>query len=143
MTQIDFYTHVDDKLRVACALSAKAFAQGLKVFVSCPDRETAQRFDRMLWMTPATGFTPHCAAADPLAPVTPVLVDHDGTNPPHDEVLLNLRAECPPYFSRFERLIEIVGLEDGDRAEARNRFRYYRDAGYDIRTHDLSKNSDR
>jgi DNA polymerase-3 subunit chi len=141
MTQIDFYTHVDDKLRVACALSTKAFAQGLKVFVTCPDRDTAQRFDRMLWMTPATGFTPHCAAGDPLAPVTPVVVDHEGMTPPHDDVLLNLCGECPPFFSRFRRLIEIVGLDESDRTDARNRFRYYRDAGYEIRTHDLSKSN--
>ena len=141
MTQIDFDTHVDDKLRVACALSAKAFGQGLRVFVCCPDRDTAQRFDRMLWMTPATGFTPHCAAGDALAAVTPVIVDHEGAQPPHDEVLLNLRGECPPFFSRFRRLIEIVGLEDGDREQARGRFRSYRDSGYEIRTHDLSKSN--
>jgi DNA polymerase-3 subunit chi len=141
MTQIDFYTHVDDKLRIACVLSAKAFSQGLQVFVCCPDRETAHRFDRMLWTTPAIGFTPHCAAGDPLAPVTPILVDHEGAAPPHDEVLLNLRAESPSFFSRFQRLIEIVGLDDGDRTQARSRFRYYRDAGYEIRTHDLSKGS--
>ena len=140
MTQIDFYTHVDDKLRVACVLSAKAYGQGLKVFVSCPDPDTAHRFDRMLWTTPAIGFTPHCAAGDPLAAVTPVIVDHAGATPPHDEVLLNLRSESPPFFSRFQRLIEIVGLEEADRAEARERFRHYRDSGYEIRTHDLSKN---
>jgi len=54
-------------------------------------------------------------------------------------VLLNLRPECPQYFSRFRRLIEIVGVEDADRAGARERFRFYRDRGYEIRTHDLSK----
>ncbi len=69
----------------------------------------------MLWTTPAIGFMPHCAPGDPLAPVTPVIVDHEGATPPHDEVLLNLRGEWPPFFSRFQRLIEIVGLDDGDR----------------------------
>ena len=139
MTQIDFYTHVADKLRIACSLSAKAYGQGRKVFVYCPDPETARRFDRMLWTTPAIGFTPHCAPRDPLAPVTPVLVDYQGEAPPHDEVLLNLRTEWPPFFSRFQRLIEIVSLDDDDRARGRERFRYYRDRGYELRTHDLSK----
>jgi len=139
MTQIDFYTHVPDKLRVACTLSAKAHAQGLKVFVYCPDRDTAQRLDRMLWTTPATGFTPHCSPRDPLAPVTPVIIDYEAETPPHAEVLLNLRAERPSFFGRFQRLIEIVSLEDEDRASARDRFRFYRDSGYEIRTHDLSK----
>ena len=139
MTQIDFYTHVPDKLRAACQLSAKAFARGLKVTVFCPDAETANRFDRMLWSAQPTGFVPHCAPDDPLAAETPVIVDCRGDNLLHDEVLINLRPEWPPFFGRFRRLVEIVGLEDGDRATARDRFRFYRDQGYEIRTHDLSK----
>ena len=141
MTQIDFYTHVEDKLRTACALSAKAFARGLKVTVFCADPGMAQRFDRMLWISPAIGFVPHCGPQDALAEVTPVIVDCDGEKFLHDDVLLNLRPEWPPFFSRFQRLIEIVSLDDGDRAQARSRFRFYRDRGYEIRTHDLSKNS--
>ena len=139
MTQIDFYTHVEDKLRTACALAGKACAHGLKLTVYCPDAETVQRFDRLLWTTPATGFVPHCGPDDPLAAQTPVIVDCRGDNLLHDEVLLNLRSECPEFFSRFQRLIEIVSVEDGDRAGARERFRFYRDRGYEIRTHDLSK----
>ncbi len=139
MTQIDFYTGVEDKMHTACRLAAKAFSHNLRVMVFCPEAETAQRFDRLLWMTPATGFVPHCFSGDPLAPVTPIIVDHDGGEPPHDQVLLNLRTEWPPFFSRFQRLIEIVTLNDEDRANARARYKFYRDRGYEIRTHDLTK----
>jgi DNA polymerase-3 subunit chi len=139
MTQIDFYTHVDDKLRTACALAGKAVARGLRVTVFCADPEAAQRFDRMLWTTPPTGFVPHCTPDDPLATETPVIVDCRGENLLHDEVLINLRPDCPPFFGRFQRLLEVVSREDGDRAAARSRFRFYRDRGYEIRTHDLSK----
>ena len=50
MTQIDFYTHVEDKLRTACRLAAKACSAELRVMVCCPDGELASRFDRMLWI---------------------------------------------------------------------------------------------
>jgi DNA polymerase-3 subunit chi len=140
VTQIDFYTHVEDKLKTACQLSAKAFGLGLRVTVSCPDPEVAHRFDRLLWTTPQTGFVPHCAPDDPLAPETPVIVDcREDDNLLHDEVLINLRPEQPSFFGRFQRLVEIVSRDDGDRAAARERFRFYRDRGYEIRTHDLSK----
>ena len=56
-----------------------------------------------------------------------------------DEVLINLRAEWPPFFSRFQRLIEIVSLDEQDRGQARERFKFYRDRGYAIQSHDLSK----
>ena len=54
-------------------------------------------------------------------------------------MLLNLHCEWPPAFSRFQRLVEIVGRDDEDRAAARGRFRFYRDRGYEIVNHDLSK----
>jgi len=138
MTQIDFYAQAGDKLQTACKLVAKARSLGLRVTVFCPDRDMASRLDKLLWTASATGFIPHCRPDDRLAPVTPVLIDTDGKAEGHDEVLINLHSEWPASFSRFQRLAEIVGTEDEDRAAARNRYRFYRDRGYSIRTHDLA-----
>ena len=117
MTQIDFYFHVENKLHTACALSAKACARGLRVLAFCADADAGMKFSRLLWTAQAVSFIPHCTPGDPLAAVTPVIVDHDGANPPHDEVLINLRPEWPPFFSRFQRLIEIVSLDEEDRSQ--------------------------
>jgi DNA polymerase III subunit chi len=138
MTQIDFYTRTADRLHTACRLVAKARGQGLRVTVYCPDRELAGKLDRMLWAVPATGFLPHCVPEDPLAAVTPVLIDSVGETHLHDELLINLHAQWPASFSRYRRLAEIVSTGDEDRALARERYRFYRDRGYEIRTHDLS-----
>jgi len=142
VTQIDFYTHVEDKLRTACRLAAKAYGADKRVLVCCPDADAAGRLDRMLWTTPAIGFIPHCLASDALAPETPILIDYRGDEPAHDDILLNLRPEWPPLFSRFQRLIEVVSLDDEDRRLARERYKFYRDRGYEIRTHDLSKSDE-
>ncbi|MEN6586375.1 MAG: DNA polymerase III subunit chi [Sulfuricella sp.] len=139
MTQIDFYTHVQDKRLLACKLSAKALEQDLRVLVLTADEGEAARMDQMLWTTPATGFVPHCRARDPLATVTPVIVDCDPGELTHDQVLLNLGSERPAFFSRFQRLIEIVTEDEADRLAARERFRFYRDRGYEIRSHDMSQ----
>jgi len=139
MTKIDFYYHVENKFQTACSLSAKAYARGMKVLAFCADAEASQKFSRMLWTAPALSFIPHCTADDKLAPVTPVIVDHAGANPIHDDLLINLRTERPPFFSRFQRLVEIVTLDEEDRELARDRFKFYRDRGYAIENHDLSK----
>ena len=141
LTQIDFYFHVENKLQTACALCAKAFSRGLRVHAFCSDNEMSQKFSRMLWTAPAISFIPHCTPDDRLAAVTPVIVDHDGGDLPHDQVLLNLRAEWPPFFSRFQRLIEIVSLDEEDRRLARERFKFYRERGYEIRSHDMSRSA--
>jgi len=139
MTQIDFYTHVQDKQLLACKLSAKALEQGLNVLVLTQDENAATSMDQMLWRVPATGFIPHCRARNPLAEMTPVIVDHDPGELTHDQVLLNLGSERPAFFSRFQRLIEIVTMDEADRLAARERFRFYRDRGYEIRSHDMSQ----
>jgi DNA polymerase-3 subunit chi len=139
MTRIDFYFDAEDKLQVACRLAAKAARQQLRVLIYAPDEAEAQRIDRMLWTWQATGFLPHCMTRSSLAAQTPVLITHDPEDTPHDEVLLNLHHAWPPAFSRFGRLVEIVGRDEQDRDAARTRFRFYRDRGYEIAKHDLSK----
>lgn len=138
MTRIDFYTQAGDRLHTACRLAAKARIHGLRVTLYCPDHDTATRLDRLLWAVPATGFLPHCTPDNRLAAITPVLIDPSGDTHLHDEMLINLHVEWPAFFSRYQRLAEIVSGDDADRKQARERYRFYRDRGYTIRTHDLS-----
>ncbi len=56
---------------------------------------------------------------------------------PHNEVLISLHSTCLPFFSRFERVIEIVGLDAADIHAGRERFSFYRDRGYEMRHVDL------
>ena len=137
MTEVLFYTHVEDKLQTACALSAKALARGMRVLLFTRDARMTDKLSRILWSTPSTGFVPHCRREHKLAPVTPVIVDHLAEPLIHDQVLINLCDGTPLFFSRFQRLAEIVSTDAGDREAARSRFRFYRDRGYDIVTHQL------
>jgi DNA polymerase-3 subunit chi len=138
VTRIDFYVHVENTLHTLCALAAKALGKNMRMMILTPDAQTTERVDKMLWSQPAIGFLPHCRAQHRLAPVTPLIVDHLGEPIVHEQILVNLCSECPPLFSRFDRVIEIVGLGEVERDLGRTRFRFYRDRGYDIRTHDLA-----
>jgi DNA polymerase-3 subunit chi len=144
VTSIDFYFNAGDRLDVACRLAGKALQQKKRVLIYAPQPELAQRIDRMLWTAQAVSFIPHCAAHDALAAETPVLIASDGDVPRSSpasacEVLVNLSAECPPFFERHERLLEIVSQDDAERGAGRARFKFYRDRGYEIRNHDLAK----
>ena len=139
MTQIDFYTHVSNKLETACLLCGKALAKNMRVMILTPDEATTERLDKLLWTYPATGFVPHVRARHPLAAVTPVIVDHDLDGVDRDELLLNLRLDTPQVFSRFHRLVEIVSTEEEDVVAGRNRYRFYRDRGYELRSHDIGQ----
>jgi DNA polymerase III subunit chi len=138
MTQIDFYVQVDSRLQMACMLAAKALSRGVRMMILTADSETTDKVDRLLWTHSPIGFLPHCRAQHRLAGMTPIILDHVAEPVVHEQILVNLRDEAPPHFSRFERLMEIVTREEPDRERARARFRFYRERGYDIRTHDLS-----
>ena len=137
MTSIDFYTHAAEPLAVAARLVAKAWPQHASVRVLTPDAEATEALDRLLWMQSATSFLPHCRLASPLASETPIIVDHAREHDGPSAVLINLSLEAPPFFARFERLAEIVSADEAHVQAARDRYRFYRERGYELRTHNL------
>lgn len=138
MTTIDFYFNAGDRIAVACRLVAKAVQRDHRVLVYAPERELAQKFDRTLWTWQAVSFVPHCQAGDALAGETPVLICIEKQEQENREILVNLGLECPPFFERHERLLEIVTQDEEDRRAGRSRYGFYRDRGYAIRNHDLA-----
>lgn len=137
MTSVDFYFNAADRLQVACRLAGKAYAQKKRLLVFAPETELAHKFDRLLWTFQATGFVPHCLAHDPLAPDTPVLIAAEPETAPSCDILLNLGQDCPPRFESYARVLEIVPAEGEARLAGRARYKFYRDRGFPISSHDL------
>ena len=139
MTSIDFYFNAEDRLQVACRLAGKAVKQGSRMLIYAPDADVASRLDTLMWTWPAIGFVPHVKAHSPLAAETPVLIASGEETPAPCELLLNLGTECPPHFERFTRLLEVVAAGEEDKEKGRARFRFYRERGYKISSHDLAQ----
>ena len=139
MTKVDFYTGVDDKLQTACLLSHKAMQNGLRVLLHTPDEATSNELDKLLWQYPPAGFIPHCRSDAQDAASMPVIIGHMPEPFPHSEVLISLHTSSLPFFSRFERVIEIVSKDAEDAKLGRERYGFYRERGYEMRHFDLSK----
>ena len=133
MTRIDFYHYAGDKLRFACRLAAKAFEHDNKLVAYASDPQVLGAFDRLLWTFQSVKFVPHCRAGEAIAAETPVILATAGDELPHHDVLLNLDDEWPPFFASFERLLEIVTVDDEDKQRARGRYAFYKKRGYEIR----------
>ncbi|MDR2219278.1 MAG: DNA polymerase III subunit chi [Methylobacillus sp.] len=141
MTRIDFYFNVEDKFRRIAELAQHALSRQRRLFIYTPDAQAAARLESVLWSHPPAAFLPHCHNNHPLSAETPIIMDSQGENLPHDDVLINLSDTHPPFFSRFKGLIEVVGQEENDRSQARARYRFYRDRGYEIKSHDMENNN--
>lgn len=138
MTRVDFYTGSTDKLRTACQLSHKAMQSGVRVVLSTPDDAIAESLDKLLWQYPPTAFIPHSRSDAAESGEMPVVLDSGGERFPHHDLLISLHDECMPFFSRFERVIEIVSTDAEDSRLGRERYKFYKDRGYELRHIDLS-----
>lgn len=137
MTKIDFYTGSKDKLRTACLICYKATQKGMRVLLHVPNNDMADKLDKLLWHYPATAFMPHCRSHESEAATMPVVIGCEEIFP-HSELLISLHTECTTFFSRFERVIEIVGCDEEEKKAGRRRFKFYKDRGYEISHTDLT-----
>ncbi|UJP04518.1 MAG: DNA polymerase III subunit chi [Nitrosomonas sp.] len=144
MTQINFYSGTADKLLTACQLCAKAVRQGLRVIVYVPDISLMAQFDQRLWSFSPTSFIPHCRNDEEISLVqqTPVILSNKTPNNAAFDVLLNLHHQSPPYFEQFTKIIEIAGTTQEDKSAARERYRNYKNAGFDIHHYQLDAKTD-
>lgn len=138
MTRIDFYFNIEDKFRHVAELAQHAISRQRRLFIYTASMQEAHQLEVTLWSHPPTGFLPHCRSDHALSAETPIIIDWQGQNLLHDDVLINLTPDHLPFFSRFKGLIEVVGREEDDRGAARARFRFYRDRGYEIKSHDVT-----
>jgi DNA polymerase III subunit chi len=138
VTRVDFYVLQDVDLaaatRFACRLAAKAISTGHRVHIHTGAPDQATELDELLWHYPEGRFLPHAREDDPSAGQAPVVVGWSAPERP-DGVLINLAAEVPTFFGRFDRVAEIV--VDANRDDGRKRYRFYRDRGFPLHDHRL------
>ena len=139
MTRVDFYISKDQG-ETACQLivarlTEKAVKQGLRVFIHSASQQEAKVMDDLLWSAKPASFLPHSLAD--IEPTDNIVIGWGQEPVVHDEVLINLTANAPPFFSRFKRVAEVV-TQDPDRIDAlRSAWRFYKDRGYPLGKYDV------
>jgi len=151
MTRIDFYLLKDgsrgDRFQLCCRLVERIYRgtpDGAKppprVLIHCPQAQQARHLDRLLWSYRDDSFLPHGLVGETDPTLTPILISTDDQPRTEDQVLINLSAsaEAPSFFSRFERLCELLDQDPEIRQAGRKRYLYYRDRGYPLAHHQVS-----
>lgn len=143
MTQVDFYVLAEkatgDRFTLACRLAEKAWQQGRRVYLHTGSEAESLQMDKLLWTYRVGSFLPHGLAIDADPALNPVLIGNgDNAGEEHD-VLVNLASEVPGFFSRFERVVEPLDRNTEVRTAGRSRFRFYRDRGYPLNSHDIQR----
>ncbi len=141
MTRVDFYLlqgqDVHTRAVFACRLVEKAYGLGHRIYVHTDSPAQTAHMDELLWTYRQDGFLPHAVHTGSSASQSPIVIGHDAEPDAHTDVLINLAPQVPLFFSRFERVAEVVDQQEQRRQEGRERYRFYRDRGYPLESHKL------
>jgi DNA polymerase III subunit chi len=148
MTRIDFYFNVADKQQMLFDVVQTALAKRRQVMLLAVDENMANEVSMTLWQNKPESFLPNVKLNHLHASATPVVIGLQGSdlksdavqfNTVQDDMLINLTATEPSFFSRFTQLVELVGNDEQDKKAARARFKFYRDRGYEIKSVDYAQ----
>jgi DNA polymerase-3 subunit chi len=142
MTQIDFYILSEQSAHnrdiLSCRLAEKVYKLGNRLYIHTATQAEASRVDDLLWTYRDGSFLPHEIYRGELTPAaTPIIIGHDQESCGEADVLINLAPAVPLFFSRFERVAEIISQQTADKNSGRERYRFYRDRGYALKTHNI------
>ncbi|WP_020405678.1 DNA polymerase III subunit chi [Hahella ganghwensis] len=116
-----------------CRLAEKAVRLGNQIYIACRDQEQIVFLDDLLYEFKTDCFLPHCRVNDPdtLAPI----VLGEGLHPDQKpSVVVNLSSIA---YTETSRVIEIVPNASAEKHIARNKFKEYKEVGFDMNTHSL------
>ena len=143
MTRVDFYILPEsgDRERFTCELAGKIRRQDLGLHIHTASPEAATKLDTLLWTFKDTSFLPHSLLED-AKEEDKLTIACEGYRSEPQSVLINLGDDIPAFADNFERVVEIVPPQENHRQQARQRYKQYRDAGFDLHNHDLSSGSE-
>ena len=139
MTRVGFYVvqaaEQSQRLQVAARLAEKAFARGHRIYINATDRGQAEALDDLLWRFRPASFLPHGLVGSEHADAIAIGWGQDPET--HNDLLINLQLEIPAFFSRFQRVAEVVTQDQESLAALRKSWTFYKDRGYQLEKHDL------
>jgi DNA polymerase-3 subunit chi len=142
MNQVDFYIlkpgYPKELYRFVCQLIEQVYGQGRRIYVNLGQDAEARHLDQLLWNYREGSFVPHGLLSEADPKITPVLLGSGWDPIDENDVLITLAPVAPEFFRRFQRVAEIID-QDPERLRAgRERYRWYRDLGCDLRVHEMT-----
>ena len=140
--RIDFYVldanATDGRLRLACKIIDRAYRSGHSVYLWTRDDQESGLLDDLLWTFSQSSFVPHQLCQDGYKTDSPVAI---GVSPPGADdidVIISISDEPVVEFTRYQRIVEIVGSSDDEKALGRKQYKYYKDHGIAPNVHKIN-----
>ena len=133
MTHIEFIFNVIDKTKLAIDLTEQLIRRNRSALIYLKDQSAIDDFS--LALLEKELFMPHLIEENAFLnklSLTQSKLDL------MDDTLINFTSKEIQGFSRFLKMYELVGHDDEDKKSARERYRFYKDCGYQVDSMDAT-----
>lgn len=141
MTRIDYYIlqaqNEAERLFFACRVIEKAYKRGHQIYIYTESEHLADKIDDALWSFRKESFIPHNKLDEKIILSSPIEIGVKQQPIQHNDMMINLSNNIPDFFSRFNRVAEIVSQQPEILTACRINYAFYRDRGYPMHYHDL------
>ncbi len=147
LTRIDFYYDVKDILSFASRMARKLYYERVisakqPLVIRCKNQSHCEEVSYAIHNFSKKDFLPCAQFSDKSAKLFPIILSTVSEIPLWADdiiVLLNLDTKIEVTFSSYCRVIEIVDQNDLNRQKGRERYKYYKERGYEIFDHKVNK----
>lgn len=120
---------------IACEQIIEHWNQKKRVYIHCDNQIQAEKIDEFLWTMELEHFIPHNLVGEGLKNGSPIEIgwnERKGTG--RRDVLINLQVSFPVFASVYQDVIDFVPFEEDKKAFARERYKSYKDIGFNLKT---------
>ena len=139
MPKVDFYVlsekHTPDQF--ICQLAHKIWQQGHQVYIHTDHQDQATQLDTRLWTYSDISFLPHQLYQQETEINAPISIGWQHQYSGESDVMINLNRTIPSFCHEFARIVEVVTLDNANKAIGRDHYRDYREKGYELESHNL------
>lgn len=125
----------------ACQKISEAWQQQHSVLVACDSQAQAEKIDEYLWQLDLANFIPHNLAGEGPKQGSPIEIcwpERRGNTP--RQYLINLQSHYADFATIFNDVIDFVPPTDELKNLARERYKCYKNAGFNLKTMPVSSN---
>jgi len=116
-------------------LSQHFAKQGAKIYLNAENKAQAEQLAEHFWQVEPNQFIAHNLIGEGPRSGTPIEIGYTGVKPNWNrQLVINLTNDQTNFAPTFTQVIDFVPCDEKAKQQARERFKIYRLAGYDMQT---------
>ncbi|MCF7353880.1 DNA polymerase III subunit chi [Vibrio sp. CK2-1] len=123
--------HID----YAVYLASYFASQGAKVYVNAQDKSQAEAIDEAFWQKEPEQFQSHNLSGEGPQYGTPIEIGFSQVKPHRNrQLVINMANDNTIFAQTFRQVVDFVPCEEKPKQQARERYKIYRQAGFEMQT---------